>query len=128
MNLWRRLVEWDKRVSRRLGLRFDDPNKAPEENIRLAQRRRRLWKRPPIVSDASDFMTFDEAKEALQRAPGTGSNTNLLIGRGLLQHCFLEDGTEGLTASSVASEIEWRATASPWRRFTRTVGGIFHWV
>lgn len=128
MSAYRRLVEWDRRVSSRLGMRFDDPEKSPEANIRMAQRRRRFWRRPPIVADEADFMTFTDASKALRDARGTGSNVGLLIARGLLQNCFLDDGKEGVTASSVATEIEWRETASPWRRFTRTLGGILNWL
>jgi hypothetical protein len=121
------LTEWDKHVSRRVGLRFDDPNKSPEE-IRLAQRRRRHWLRPPIVVEEADYLTTDEAKELLRSKSAPRPNINIMIARGILQPCFVEDGWQGVTRSSVEQEIEWRRTTSRWRKFTRRLGGILHWI
>ncbi len=128
VKLWDRLMAWDRKTSRRLGLRFDDPDKTPEENIRLAQHRRRFWLRPPLVVDESDYMTTDEAKAALKSRAGPSPNINLLVARGILQPCFVGDGRQGVTRSSVVAEIEWRRTASRWRKFTRFLGGILHWI
>jgi len=121
-------MEWDKRVSRKVGLRFDDPEKTPEENIRLAQRRRKYWLRPPIVVEESDFLTTDEAKRPLRSRFAPRPNVNILVARGVLQACFVEDGRQGVTRSSVEQEIGWRRTASRWRKFTRRLGGVLHWV
>ncbi len=128
VKFWDRLMAWDRKTSRRLGLRFDDPNRTPEENIRLAQRRRRFWLRPPIVVDESDYMTTDGAKAALKSRAAPSPIINLLVARGILQPCFVADGRQGVTRSSVVAEAEWRRTASRWRKFTRFLGGIFHWV
>lgn len=125
---WTRLMEWDKRVSRKLGLRFDDPAKTPQENIRLAQRRRKYWLRPPIVAEESDFLTTDEAKRLLRSRFAPRPSVNMLIARGILQHCFAEDGREGITRSSVEEEVEWRRTAGRWKKLTRRLGGVLHWV
>jgi hypothetical protein len=128
MGLWDRFVEWDRRVSRRLGLRSDDPEKSPEENIRLAQSRRRYWLRPPIVVDDDELIAPDDAKAALRGRWGSGPNIGLLVARGLLQPCFTRNARQGVTRSSVDAEMQWRLTASPWRRFTRGLGGILHWL
>ena len=129
VRLWDRLMDWDRRTSRRLGLRFDDPKKSPEENIKLAQRRRRFWLRPPIVVDEADYMTTDEAKAALRSRAAPSPNINLLVARGILQPCFVADGRQGVTRSSVFAEVQWRRTASRWRKvITRFVGGIFYWI
>ena len=127
MGLWSRFVEWDKRASRRLGLRFDDPAKSPAANIRLAQRRRKYWLRPPIVVGDDELMTEDDAKTAL-RGQWSSPNIGLLVARGLLQPCFTQDARQGVTRSSVDAEVHWRLTASPWRKFTRGLGGVFHWL
>lgn len=128
VGMWTRLVEWDKRVSRKVGVRFDDPQKTPEENIHLARRRRRYGLRPPIVVGESDFLTTDEAKRLLRSRFAPSPNVNILIARGILQPCFVEDGRQGVTRSSVEQEAEWRRTASRWKKFTRRLGGVLHWV
>jgi len=120
-----RLRNWDVGSSRRLGLRFDDPSRSPDENIRRAQRSRRFWLRPPIVVDEADYLSQAEAQEMLGRTTlGLGN----LIARGILQHCFVADGREGVTRLSVNEELDWQQNATRWRRFTRAVGGILHWV
>jgi hypothetical protein len=81
-------MAWDRRVSWRLGLRFDDPHKSASENIALAQRRRRFWLRPPIVVEEDDLLTTDAAMGLLRRR-GHRPNGNLLIARGILQPCFV---------------------------------------
>ena len=126
--MWNRLMEWDKRVSRKAGLRFDDPEKTPKENIRLAQRRRKYWLRPPVVVAEGDFLTTDQAKDLLRSRSAPDPNVNILVARGILQPCFVEDGRQGVTRASVEQEIEWRRTASGWKKFTRRLGGILHWV
>jgi hypothetical protein len=125
---WARLKNWDAPIGRRIGVRFDDPAKTPEENIRLAQRRRRFWLRPPIVVEESDFLNTDQATEALTGRGAPWPNVNLLIARGILQPCFLADGRQGVTRSSVDAELQWRRTASRWRKFTRRIGGVVHWL
>lgn len=121
-----RLKQWDVKWGRRLGLRFDDPAKTPAENIARAQRRGRFWLRPPIVVDETDFLSTDEAAAALDRR---GVYTvNLLVARGILQPAFVSDGRQGVTAQSVMAELEWQRTASRWRKFTRGLGGIIHWI
>jgi len=125
VGLWSRMKDADARLSRRVGLRFDDPAKTPDENIRLAQRRRRFWRRPPIVVPEDDFLGLNEAASALgTRHP----SLNLLIARGILQPCFLADAKEGVTKSSVAAEVEWRRTASRGQKLKRRLGGILHWI
>lgn len=121
-------MEWDKRISRRVGIRFDDPAKTPEENIRLAQRRHRYWLRPPIVVEESDFLTTDEAKALLRSRSAPSPNVNILVARGILQPCFVMDGRQGVTRTSVEQEREWRRMASRWKKFTRRLGGVLHWV
>lgn len=107
-------------LDRRFGYRFDDPKRTPEENVAEAMKKRRDWVRPPIVVPAEDFMSFEEAKRLFEQNPRHGPrNLRMLIARGLVQHCFVQDGREGVTRSSVADEIEWRRTADLWTRFKR---------
>ncbi len=121
-------MAWDERVSRKVGLRFDDPEKSPEENIRLAQRRRTYWLRPPIVVEESDYLTSDEAKKILRNRSAPRPSVNILVARGILQPCFVEDGRQGVTRTSVEQEIDWHGSASRWKKFTRRVGGVLHWI
>jgi hypothetical protein len=118
-------MEWDKRISRRVRIRFDDPDKTPEENIRLAQGRS-FWAKPPIVVEESEYLTVGEASGILRLrfAP----LINLLLARGILQSCFVADGRQGVTRSSVEEEVEGRRTASRWQKFTRRAGGILHYL
>jgi len=126
---WRRLKEWNANTDRRFGYRFDDPKKTPEENIANAMKKRQNWGRPPIVVPAEDYMSFEEATRVFKKNPRRGPrNLRMLIARGLVQHCFVPDGREGVTRSSVADEIEWRRTADLWTRFKRAAGGVLHWV
>jgi hypothetical protein len=73
-------------------------------------------------------MTVQQAKAALRSRIHPSPAVGLLIARGILQHCFVEDGLEGVTRASVQEELQWRRTTSTWRKLTRAVGGILHWV
>jgi hypothetical protein len=81
-----------------------------------------------VAVDEGDYMTTDEAKIALRSGAAPTPNINLLVARGILQPCFVADGRQGVTRSSVSAEAQWRRTASRWRKFTRFLGGIFHWI
>lgn len=90
---------------------------------------KRFWKRPPKVVPDIDFITRMEASELLKSRWSPRPQVNLLIARGILQPCVrASDGADGLTRSSIATEREWRRTASVWRRLRRRIGGILHWV
>lgn len=104
------------------------PTRSPEETIRRAQEQQRNWLLPPVVVADEDFVSAARAAEVIRSARGGPSSVSLLVARGILQPCFTADAREGVTAESLAAEVEWRNTASPWRRFTRAVGGFIHWI
>jgi hypothetical protein len=88
----------------------------------------RMWLRPPIVVLDEDFITQTEAATLLKSRRAPMPAVGSLIARGILQQCFrATDGADGVTRESVREELEWRRTASFWRRLTRRVGGILHW-
>lgn len=90
---------------------------------------KRMWVRPPIVVLDENFITQTEAATLLKSPRAPMPAVGLLIARGILQQCFrASDGANGVTRESVREELEWRRTASPWRRLTRRLGGILHWV
>lgn len=99
-----------------------------DQRVERAIRRRRLWVRPPIVSEDEDFMSDSEAARLLARPRRLPPSAGMLCARGILQEAWLRNGKHGVTKSSVIAELEWRRTASLWHRFTRAVGGVIHWI
>jgi hypothetical protein len=88
----------------------------------------RMWLRAPIVVLDEDFITRTEAATLLKSRRAPMPAVGSLIARGILQQCFrATDGAHGVTRESVREELEWRRTASFWRRLTRRLGGILHW-
>ncbi len=138
MRLWKkgrdldqRILEWDQRSTRRLGKRLGytpDDELPPAQRVDRALGRGRLRNRPPIVAEREDFMTDSEAESLLARPRHLPPSARMLCARGILQDAWLSTGEHGVTRSSALAEMEWRREASLWRRFTRAVGGIVHWV
>lgn len=88
-----------------------------------------MWLRPPVVVTDHDFVSQEEAAEMLRSRSAPMPAIGMLMARGILQHCFrANDGAEGVTRASVHEELDRRRTASFWRRFTRRLGGIVHWL
>jgi hypothetical protein len=134
--LWRRFRAWADRLDRRafqqdwrpagIELVADD---AIREQIQSEARKRRMWTLPPVVVRDDEFMTQGEAAECLRSRAAPMPNVGILIARGILQQAFAaSDGSEGVTRMSVEDEMRWRRTASPWRKVTRRIGGVLHWV
>lgn len=126
-----RIIAWDQRFTRRLGLAVGiQPDDAlpPDERIRRALRRGRFFKRPPVVVEEDDFMSGFEAEQLLRRPHRLPPSAPFLCARGILQEAWLRTGVQGVTRSSVEAELEWRRTASRWRKFTRALGGVIHWL
>ena len=86
----------------------------------------RRWGHDFPCLERADFMTQEEAAEALGRSTTLG--IGLLIGRQILRPAFLVDGTEGITRESVEAELEWRRSASSMRKLRRALGGLLHWI
>ncbi len=130
-----RLGAWSSRLDEKaFHLNWQPPGiELAEEPIRsdiLKQARsKRMWARPPIVVTDEDFVTQTEAAVLLKSRAAPMPAVGLLIARGILQQCFrASDGTNGVTQESLSEELEWRRTASFWRRLTRRLGGVLHWV
>ena len=126
-----RIVAWDQRFTRRLKRRLrikDVESMPPDEKIGTALHRGRLHKRPPIVTSDADFLRDDVAEQMLVRPRRLPPSARMLCARGILQDSFTTDGTRGVTRSLVEAELHWRVAASRWRRFTRAVDGVLHWL
>jgi hypothetical protein len=81
-----------------------------------------------VVTD-EDFLSESDANAMLASPHGRWPNVRLLASRGLVQWCYrASDGAEGITRDSATRELERRRTAGRWRRFTRAVGGIVHYL
>lgn len=86
-----------------------------------------MWHRLGIEAhevDRENFLTECEASREL-RLLGGPLSVGLLKSYGVLEPAFLPNGMEGVTRASVQREIDWRASAAPWRRLVRRLG---HWV
>lgn len=91
--------------------------------------RSRMWVRPAIVVTDDRFISQTEAAALLKSRAAPRPNIGILIARGLIQRCFrARDGADGVTLDSVQEELEWRQSATFWRRLRRRLGGILHWV
>ncbi len=89
----------------------------------------RMWLRPPIVVEDDGFVTAFEAGRLLKSRVGVRPAVGMLVARGFLQQAFrASDGAEGITRESVSAELQWRRSASFWRRLSRRLVGILHWL
>jgi hypothetical protein len=126
-----RFLAWDQRTTRRIGKLLGytpDDELPPDQRVSRAIKRGQLRVRPPIAGEAADFMTESEAEALLARPRRLPASARRLCARGILQEAWLSTGERGVTRSSVMGELEWRREASLWRRFTRAVGGVVHWM
>ncbi len=48
--------------------------------------------------------------------------------RGILIAAILDDGTLGVTRSSVEAEQHWQQSATRWMRVRRAIGGLTQWI
>ena len=74
------------------------------------------------VVDRTKFMSELEAAKALGI-----DGVVWRVTRGLLTPAALDDGTIGVTRSSVEAEREWQQRATRGMRLRRTLGGIVQW-
>ena len=74
------------------------------------------------VVDRGEFMSELEAAKALGI-----DGIVWCVTRGILTPAALDDGTIGVTRSSVEAEREWQQRATRWMRLRRTLGGFVQW-
>jgi hypothetical protein len=76
-----------------------------------------------------DFMTQQEAADALHRRSPGGLAVGLLVAQRILIPVRLADsGEEGVTRRSVAAELAWRASASRGQKLRRVLGHFVRWI